>query len=90
MCPHVRGDLYKRFHTVYIATQETAAFNCMGIPLYKINSFLVYSNAKRMPTDVQDALKTVCITHGGLSETEAAAFMKHLVDTRRLQLETWA
>lgn len=43
-----------------------------------------------MPIDVLDALKEVCVQHGGLSEQEAAAFIKQLQDNRRLQLETWA
>lgn len=48
------------------------------------------SNAKRMPVDVLDALKEVCIKHGGLAVDEAAALVKKLQDTKRLQLETWA
>ena len=52
--------------------------------------FLLYSNAKRMPIDVQDALKSVCVKHGGLSEEEVGQFMRKLESTKRLQLETWA
>lgn len=47
-------------------------------------------NAKRMPIDVQDALREVCMKHGKLTQEEAAAFMKKLQDSKRLQLETWA
>jgi len=43
-----------------------------------------------MPTDVQDALTTISMQHGGLSEEEAAQLMRTLVLTGRLQLETWA
>ena len=43
-----------------------------------------------MPIDVQDALKSVCVKHGGLSEQEANQFMKKLETSKRLQLETWA
>ena len=48
------------------------------------------SNAKRMPVDVQDAFKSVCRKHGGLTEQEAADLMKKLETSKRLQLETWA
>ena len=43
-----------------------------------------------MPTDVQDALRAVCVEHGGLTEEQAAAFLKTLETSRRLQLETWS
>lgn len=49
-----------------------------------------HSNAKRMPIDVQDALRVVCVRHGGLSEEEAASFITRLEASRKLQLETWA
>ena len=43
-----------------------------------------------MPIDVQDAIKSVSVKQGGLSEQEASEFMKRLETTKRLQLETWA
>ena len=52
------------------------------------NPFL--SNAKRMPIDVLDALRDVCVEHGGLTAEEAAVFVKKLQESKRLQLETWA
>jgi len=48
------------------------------------------SNAKRMPTDVQESLRTITMRHGGLSKEEAEQFLRTLETTRRLQLETWA
>ena len=48
------------------------------------------SNAKRMPTDVLEAVRGVCIRHGHLSQSQAEQFMKILERERRLQLETWA
>ena len=61
----------------------------------KISDFIVLqynfcSNAKRMPIDVQDAIKSVCMKQGGLTEQEATEFMKKLETSKRLQLETWA
>lgn len=47
-------------------------------------------NAKRMPIDVQDALRAVSMKHGRLSKEESDAFIKKLEGTKRLQLETWA
>jgi sulfite reductase alpha subunit-like flavoprotein len=43
-----------------------------------------------MPIDVQDAIKSVCVKQGGLTEQEALDFMKRLETSKRLQLETWA
>ena len=43
-----------------------------------------------MPTDVLDAVKAVCVSHGGLTGDQAAQFMRTMENTRRLQLETWA
>ena len=48
------------------------------------------SNAKRMPTDIQESLRTITMRHGGLSKEEAEQFLRTLETTRRLQLETWA
>ncbi len=48
------------------------------------------SNAKQMPSDVQDALKAVCVEHGGLTEEEAAALLNTMETSKRLQLETWS
>jgi len=51
---------------------------------------LLYSNAKRMPVDVQDALKSVLVKDGQLPENEANKMLKHMEACRRLQFETWS
>lgn len=43
-----------------------------------------------MPIDVLDALRAVCVQHGGLTEEEAADFILTMETTKRLQQETWA
>jgi len=51
---------------------------------------LFCSNAKRMPVDVQDALKSVLVKDGQLPENEADKMLKHMETCRRLQFETWS
>lgn len=42
-----------------------------------------------MPVDVQDAIHTVCVKCGGMSESEAQNYLTTLITSHRLQLETW-
>lgn len=48
------------------------------------------SNAKQMPSGVLEAVSAVCVQHGGLTEDQAAQFVRTMETTKRLQLETWA
>jgi sulfite reductase alpha subunit-like flavoprotein len=50
----------------------------------------IAGNAKRMPVDVQEALQTVCVVCGGLSQREAEDYIAGLISSHRLQLETWS
>ena len=43
-----------------------------------------------MPLDVQEALQTVCMRCGGLSQREAKDYIASLISSHRLQLETWS
>ncbi|KAJ1556988.1 NADPH-dependent diflavin oxidoreductase 1, partial [Nowakowskiella sp. JEL0078] len=52
------------------------------------NAIIILSgNAKRMPEDVADALKTVCIKEGGMTERECEIFMHDLEINKRFQQE---
>lgn len=48
-----------------------------------------YSNAKQMPTDVMEALKTVVMTQGNLSQLATDKLFKDLESCKHLQLEVW-
>ena len=48
-----------------------------------------YSNAKQMPTDVTEALKTVVMTQGKLSQPATDKLFKDLESCKHLQLEVW-
>ena len=50
----------------------------------------VVSNAKRMPEDVLDALRTVIATGGQMTAEAARAYVEGLEKSGRLQLETWS
>ena len=43
-----------------------------------------------MPNDVMDSLKHVCISAGGLNESDSAQYINAMESKKRLQLETWA
>ncbi|WP_149827858.1 bifunctional nitrate reductase/sulfite reductase flavoprotein subunit alpha [Streptomyces tailanensis] len=45
--------------------------------------FYVCGDAARMAKDVDQALRDIAITHGGLSEAEAAAYVKQLASEKR-------
>ncbi|MFI6279927.1 molybdopterin-dependent oxidoreductase [Streptomyces sp. NPDC050988] len=45
--------------------------------------FYVCGDASRMAKDVDRALRDIAVTHGGLSETEAAAYVKQLAADKR-------
>nr|XP_045015660.1 NADPH-dependent diflavin oxidoreductase 1 isoform X1 [Jaculus jaculus] len=52
--------------------------------------FYLAGNAKYMPTDVAEALISVFQEYGGLSNSDAAAYLANLQRTLRFQTETWA
>jgi sulfite reductase (NADPH) flavoprotein alpha-component len=53
-------------------------------------SLFVAGSAKRMPTDVMDAVKALAVAHGGADEAEAARFVDRLVRARRYCVESWS
>ena len=53
-------------------------------------SVFVAGSAKRMPTDVMDAIRGLAVVHGGLKEAEAARFVDGLVRARRYCVESWS
>ncbi|XP_072015905.1 NADPH-dependent diflavin oxidoreductase 1-like [Amphiura filiformis] len=52
--------------------------------------FFIAGNAKQMPTDVRDALKTVIQMEGKHTEDEIEEYVRTLERTRRFQTETWS
>lgn len=46
-------------------------------------------NAKRMPTDVTEALKEVVMTQGHLSQLASDKLLRELESCKQLQFETW-
>lgn len=53
-------------------------------------SVFVAGSAKRMPSDVMDAVKALAVAHGGMEEAEAARFVDRLVRARRYCVESWS
>ena len=53
-------------------------------------SVFVAGSAKQMPSDVMDAVKTLAVVHGGMSEADAAKFVDRLVRLRRYGVESWS
>lgn len=53
-------------------------------------SVFVAGSAKRMPTDVMDAVKGLVMVHGGAGEAEAARFVDRLLRARRYCVESWS
>lgn len=53
-------------------------------------SVFVAGSAKRMPTDVMDAIRGLAVAHGGLGEAEATRFVDGLVRARRYCVESWS
>ena len=43
-----------------------------------------------MPTDVRNALKTVCAKWGNMSEEESDDYLKKLEQKKRFHMETWS
>ncbi|XP_053328317.1 NADPH-dependent diflavin oxidoreductase 1 isoform X2 [Spea bombifrons] len=56
----------------------------------KRGSFYIAGNAKSMPAQVTDAMKSVFQTEGGMSLPEAEAYLSQLEKSRRFQSETWS
>ncbi|XP_051022488.1 NADPH-dependent diflavin oxidoreductase 1 isoform X3 [Acomys russatus] len=52
--------------------------------------FYLAGNAKDMPTDVSEALKSIFQEEGQLSNTDADTYLARLQQTLRFQTETWA
>lgn len=52
--------------------------------------FFIAGNAKNMPDAVRDSLKTVIMTQGGMSESQAGQYIREMDETRRYQAETWS
>jgi sulfite reductase alpha subunit-like flavoprotein len=52
--------------------------------------FMIAGNAKQMPSDVTNSLKTVLHQEGGMTDFEIEEYMKKLERDRRFQLETWS
>ncbi|KAM4663145.1 NADPH-dependent diflavin oxidoreductase 1 isoform 2-T2 [Discoglossus pictus] len=52
--------------------------------------FYIAGNAKSMPAEVTDALKSVFQTEGGASPTDAEQFLAMLEKAQRFQQETWS
>ncbi|XP_008052870.2 NADPH-dependent diflavin oxidoreductase 1, partial [Carlito syrichta] len=52
--------------------------------------FYLAGNAKHMPAGVSEALESVFQEEGGLSGSDAAAYLARLQRTPRFQMETWA
>ncbi len=57
--------------------------------LEKGAAFYVCGDASRMAKDVDDALHAVAAKHGGMSEEEAAAFVKQLKKDKRYQRDVY-
>ena len=51
--------------------------------------FYVCGNAQRMPLDVREAVVTIAMDEGGLSEEEAADFVRSLEKGGRYEYDTW-
>ena len=51
---------------------------------------IFYRNAKQMPDNVRDALKSVIISEGNLDDNAAEDYLKNLDRTKRYQAETWS
>jgi sulfite reductase alpha subunit-like flavoprotein len=51
---------------------------------------MIAGNAKQMPSDVTNSLKTVLHQEGGMTDFEIEEYMKKLERDRRFQLETWS
>lgn len=47
-------------------------------------------NAKRMPTDVMEALKAVVMAQGKLSQSVSDKLLKDMENHKQLQLEVWS
>lgn len=63
----------------------------LGRPGYTEPSLIcLSSNAKYMPADVSEALTSIFQEEGGLSGSDAAAYLARLQRTLRFQTETWA
>uniref|UniRef100_A0A8C5WM58 NADPH-dependent diflavin oxidoreductase 1 n=1 Tax=Leptobrachium leishanense TaxID=445787 RepID=A0A8C5WM58_9ANUR len=52
--------------------------------------FYIAGNAKSMPVEVTDALKSVFCSEGGMSPAEAEEYLLQLEKSRRFQSETWS
>ena len=76
---------HKKAH-VFIAGSVHHLCVCVLVP---VRVCVSYSNAKRMPVEVQEALCAVCVHWGGLSLQQAQTYLSRLLTSRRLQLETW-
>ncbi|XP_065830263.1 NADPH-dependent diflavin oxidoreductase 1-like [Oscarella lobularis] len=50
----------------------------------------IAGNSKQMPTDVRNALKTVCAKWGNMSEEESDDYLKKLEQKKRFHMETWS
>ncbi|GAA5483733.1 diflavin oxidoreductase [Haloferula sargassicola] len=57
--------------------------------LQKGAAFYVCGDASRMAKDVDDALHAVAVKHGGMSEDEAAEFVKQLKKDKRYQRDVY-
>lgn len=53
-------------------------------------TFILVGNAKKMPTDVREAVLEICAQHGKLDSEQAKRFVLNLEVGRRFLMETWA
>ena len=47
-------------------------------------------NAKQMPENVRDALKSVIMKEGNMDSSDAETYLRTLDQTKRYQAETWS
>ncbi|MEE6504696.1 hypothetical protein FKM82_005296 [Ascaphus truei] len=78
-------------NTVYVQhrIKENRSF-LWDLIIKKHAYFYIAGNAKSMPSEVMDALKSVFESEGAMSATEAEQYLAMLEKARRFQSETWS
>jgi NADPH-ferrihemoprotein reductase len=76
------GELHTRWNATFEVFQS----------LLKLNKafFFVFRDAKQMARDVHEVIEKVVREEGGMSESEASAFVKKMEAQKRYSADVWS
>jgi sulfite reductase alpha subunit-like flavoprotein len=78
-------------HKVYVQTRISEQAKKIADLIVDGNATVyIAGNAKNMPEDVQEALRSALQAHQDMTEAEAKQYLSVMKRTQRLQLDTWA